>query len=722
VPAEQAASRSPSRSTPLGAKSHPIATALDTVKGVVKEIVHYLGGIKPRHENIPLAVENLKTTAYALSLPTSGQLRLIGRMDIGGGKIDQAPDSELESVSNRLDEYNKLSQQYNQTIIDIPVVAGKRSKLNIQLEPVNVQIRKLSKEISDLKARQKTLLSETERKVASAQLKVLTKSKQVLTQENLRLWQECFHLDVQKAALTKKQGSLSLEKATKLQELDQALARAIQTPGTGRAGAFQALRNGLRDAETLRGLRTDWRYWEMLGVSPAEFDDVACNPEKIEEWLQQGFSAKEALSFQNAGWKPEQVLHLKGTGITGPLAKEIHRFGYTKEFFEQARENGKPVSLAQLGFVIGNHHDAWTENKAFAIGSGALNTPMQGHFMDHQDSRANSASGSVWVFKKEQYVAHQNQHDPTNHQPVALRPGEQITGPESFAGMPALGMNQFVSEETLDAPRLGARNVAAWRVAEKIGWPVIVQSEFSARTVPLTNKERAAYAIENEIALDLVPHEQHAFGIMMERVKGRYGLVNERVEFASDRNIDAKIRRNLVKLQLIDLILGQADRHLGNFLIDADGNVKGIDNDQCLPDQVNDPLKLALGKYPHLRDPGLRGLAMPYVIDSEMLKEMNDFHVDDLRQALRGLATQEEIEVAVKRLNAVKQWVNSPQVTVIDAGEWSSDEVVRLLYQEGEIDGVRVGEDAGRITERTARVDSSHYSRLVSEWEQRNQA
>lgn len=52
-----------------------------------------------------------------------------------------------------------------------------------------------------------------------------------------------------------------------LAAIDTKLESAINHLGSGRSGAYQALRNGLRDAETLRGLRTDWRYWEMLGGS-----------------------------------------------------------------------------------------------------------------------------------------------------------------------------------------------------------------------------------------------------------------------------------------------------------------------------------------------------------------------------------------------------------------------------------------------------------------------
>lgn len=61
----------------------------------------------------------------------------------------------------------------------------------------------------------------------------------------------------------------------KLTALDEALKNAVDQPGSSRSGAFQALRNGLREASILRGLRTDWRYWEMLGVSPAEFEHAA---------------------------------------------------------------------------------------------------------------------------------------------------------------------------------------------------------------------------------------------------------------------------------------------------------------------------------------------------------------------------------------------------------------------------------------------------------------
>jgi hypothetical protein len=351
---------------------------------------------------------------------------------------------------------------------------------------------------------------------------------------------------------------------------------------------------------------------------------------------------------------------------------------------------------------------------------------MQSHFMDRTDAGGNQAPGSVWVFKKEQFVASQG---PANKPVADLRPGERVAGGNgNQAGLNALALNGFISPETLQAPRLAARNVAAWRVADKLGWPVIVKSEFAARTIPLTDAERMEYAQRNGVMVASVPRDEYAFGLMMQRVTGKYGVVEQAQPaflpmpvngealspeaLQERREIDANIRRTSVQLQLIDAIIGQADRHLSNFMIDANGNMVGIDNDQCFPDRVEDPNVLADGKYlSRNADAGLRGLALPRVIDEEQKARIDGLSAQDLRAALNGLLTQKEIEAAVKRLKVVKQHVNSSEVKVIRKDQWADDDTKALLMTE-----VRLpvhARNGVQIVAAYDKVDSSYYGRLL---------
>lgn len=117
-----------------------------------------------------------------------------------------------------------------------------------------------------------------------------------------------------------------------------------------------------------------------------------------------------------------------------------------------------------------------------------------------------------------------------------------------------------------------------------------------------------------------------------------------------------KTAEGLVMLQCLDVITGQVDRHPGNYHIDPEGNVKGIDQDcsfgiHAIPDNVDVRSQPALkGFIPNNSSLMLR---MPPVITEYIQTSINALHQnkDALRASLKGSITEAEVEATIVRLD-----------------------------------------------------------------------
>ena len=586
--------------------------------------MQYLGMVKLcANSDSPPELKTLKTAAYTLALPTSKQLCLV----TGSGSDSAGHLRAYKPVHETLDRYNKNVRKLNGL-----------ARLTENLE---TRQKKLAAKLIDERARLGAASSELE-----------SKSNQL-----------CKKIQSCRQALMSSQSALRND----LELLDVQLAKACETPGSGHVGALTALRNGLRDAETLRGLRTDWRYWEMLGVSPAEYDDVAENSAPIQAWLDLRFSAKEALSFRNAGFTdPTKMTYLRGTGVTGPIAKQMHASGYTRAFFPQeVDENGHQISAATHGFTLGMHHDAWAENDAIQIGSGAFNAPMGSYYKD-----TSAGPTSLQVFKKERYVT-LHATDPTDNSRITLQPGQVHPKPEDN-GLAIFQTNKLVSTEDQRTPRIGLRNVLASQLAQALGLTVIVRSEFSARNVPLTREEI------DSVSRGVPPVETFSFGISMQGVKGIYGWVDDEVILPTDLKIRTTMIEETIDLQLFDAVAGQGDRHLGNIMVDEKGHVFGIDNDQCFPDlNANNPEMLAMD-YDRLQS-GTRSALLPRIITKE---QRGKWLAMDEKTVIKTLhmATQKQRDAAVARFRNVQAHIRGlPDEQIVERSALTNEPVTKML-------------------------------------------
>lgn len=485
----------------------------------------------------------------------------------------------------------------------------------------------------------------------------------------------------------------------KLIAIDNTLKNAVENPGSCRSGGFQALRNGLREAETLRGLRTDWRYWEMLGVSPAEFEHAAKDTNYLSTWRQEGFSVREALSFRNANFAPEEVLHLKHTGITGPLAKQLIQRGYTKEFFEGTL--GKPASLAKAGLFLQDHHDAWAENQGREFGSGACNTVTARFFIEegqHQDRAAGTvrAAKGERVFKPEKFIAASAKLNGNGTARTRdLQAGELVAGEDNDgSGLLTLQIYGLIGPETLANPRITGRNLASYRLAKAFGTDVIVESELAMSLVPVTDTEKFAYrASTGRQAPDFV----FMPGVMMEKAAETYRLYADTKLARPDAGSDAgaELYRNMTWLLLVDQISGQIDRHEDNIRFTVEGKVKGIDNDQSWPSAIG------TSNYFGFLFPGLdwnlrhETTGYPRIVDEKMVASLCGFSETELRQwrsgqlskyaigkatsrarerlaqAVKGCITGAEMQAGQHRLQALQAYLLGDTVKVIS--DWRTE-------------------------------------------------
>ncbi len=159
---------------------------------------------------------------------------------------------------------------------------------------------------------------------------------------------------------------------------------------------------------------------------------------------------------------------------------------------------------------------------------------------------------------------------------------------------------------------------------------------------------------------------------------------------------DPVVRRGLVKLQLLDALTAQGDRHQANYIVtqDAQGRYTGvvaIDNDQAFGTRIgnpNDLLRRVSGGVVTGPDgvkrtglQGLNGVMLPGVVDRDMKAAFDALTPDGLRAELAGLLPDPEIEVAVQRLNVIKSHLEQLERNgmVIDSDEWGSDLVTATL-------------------------------------------
>lgn len=189
-----------------------------------------------------------------------------------------------------------------------------------------------------------------------------------------------------------------------------------------------------------------------------------------------------------------------------------------------------------------------------------------------------------------------------------------------------------------DFPRTANRNLATADVARALGFDVVVGCRIG--TCTLENPDGSS---------------SECIGMVLNHAPGRPA---HECSFLTLCN--PEVQREITKLQLLDHIVGQGDRHAGNYFVDVapDGRVKvsGIDNDQCFGDKTLHGNDIAWSSAKERS--GYRGTLMPPVVDTEMAAAIRALTPADLHKLLGDKLSPEELEAANSRLSSVQNHID----------------------------------------------------------------
>jgi hypothetical protein len=207
-------------------------------------------------------------------------------------------------------------------------------------------------------------------------------------------------------------------------------------------------------------------------------------------------------------------------------------------------------------------------------------------------------------------------------------------------------------------PNFGGRSVAMYRLDQLLNAQVIVRTEFA------THKREFLDAAGQKMG----PGPLASMGIIMEKAKGvemRKGITEgEGLAYTNQQQQkllaqgqaridinDPVLQRGLNKLQILDALCAQVDRHNANFYVEKEAatgrvqGVKGIDNDLAFGKGMKDPSTW-------MRAPAFKNL--PPLVDAELGQTILDVQPLLIRQALEGLLEQEEIDSTLDRLKVLQ--------------------------------------------------------------------
>ncbi|MFO0901552.1 MAG: hypothetical protein U0939_01050 [Pirellulales bacterium] len=259
-----------------------------------------------------------------------------------------------------------------------------------------------------------------------------------------------------------------------------------------------------------------------------------------------------------------------------------------------------------------------------------------------------------------------------------------IDGPRIFkkeitsdtSGLQGAWAPGVIGIDKLKDPRYGNRNVASGLVGDLLGTSVIVKSSFALTQG--TDGPQVGLAMEQASGKSL---------FLAARALGefRYHLDHDTFDKfvenfekhlpwkgALSPKAMASLQKQLMDLEVCDLISGQVDRHVGNYLIEVDGDkvaVKGIDNDFAFgkTNYGGIPMKCemagVLHNIPHL----------PLLLGREMADKLKGLDFDrDFAPQFKDLLADDEIAAAKDRFTAMKSHVATLEQTNCVVDDWET--------------------------------------------------
>nr|WP_297350366.1 NUDIX hydrolase [uncultured Caldimonas sp.] len=137
-----------------------------------------------------------------------------------------------------------------------------------------------------------------------------------------------------------------------------------------------------------------------------------------------------------------------------------------------------------------------------------------------------------------------------------------------------------------------------------------------------------------------------------------------------------RAKQELVKLQIVDFLTSQVDRHVKNYLVKPNPDtgdvdcVQGIDNDMSL----GAPLKPIAVAHHRMKYGGTSTIVgLPDVVDQDMFHAVMKMTHADIASLYQDLLPPKKIQMVVDNLDALKQHLLSlPPENIIGAQDWDS--------------------------------------------------
>jgi hypothetical protein len=225
------------------------------------------------------------------------------------------------------------------------------------------------------------------------------------------------------------------------------------------------------------------------------------------------------------------------------------------------------------------------------------------------------------------------------------------------------GVSSVATGIPRDDPQTAMRNIATLSYAKKLGLDVIADTRLA-----LIDTGRGI--LDPDI------------GLIMERARGEMAA-------RTDASILTRpdVCTEVTKLQLLDHLTGQVDRHACNYFINIELNgrakVTGIDNDQCFGKNLTGPADLKRVDDGVIRE-HIWGTELPPVVDTEMAGAINALTSSDIRSMLGNKLNEAEIQAAITRHKGVKIHIDHLRYggLVIDPAQWGDPKVQQLLNEQ----------------------------------------
>jgi hypothetical protein len=218
-------------------------------------------------------------------------------------------------------------------------------------------------------------------------------------------------------------------------------------------------------------------------------------------------------------------------------------------------------------------------------------------------------------------------------------------------------------------PNYGARTIAMYKIDKLLGAEVTARAEFathvdkSGKTVLGTVLESAKGKQPGKTKLVMTSEEA-------KHIPGAVALD------------DPVLQQSLNKLQILDAICGQLDRHGGNYYIQMDDSgrvtgVTGIDLDMAFgsKQQTGD-------KSDPTAENAINFKGLPAQIDQEFGERLLKISPKDIENALRGLLSDDEVAAAVARFNWVCGKIRELQATTGLVKKWGAETALRDEVQD----------------------------------------